>query len=63
MKHILVMGVRDEKLVQQLFSIDASCTLQEAVKRCQSYQATKSVTSAIWAPPTALRGVVKYKKG
>lgn len=61
-KHGILMGVRDEKLVQKLISMDASCSLQDAVKECRAYEATKSTTSAL-RTQTAVRAVSQYKKG
>lgn len=62
-KNGIPVGVSDEEFVQRLISLDASCTFQEAVTVYQSYEATKTVTSALRAPPSTVRTVSQYKKG
>jgi len=61
-KHGILMGVRDEKLIQKLISMDASSTLQDAVTECCAYEAAKSTTSAL-RDPAAVRAVSQYRKG
>jgi len=61
-KHGILMGVRDEKLIQKLISMDASSTLQDAVTECCAYEAAKSTTSAL-RDPAAVCSVSQYRKG
>ena len=62
LKMIILMGVRDEELVQKLISLDTTASLQDVVNTCRSYEATRKATSAIRAPPSQLCATSTYKK-
>ena len=55
------MGVRDEKFVQKLISLDTTVLLQDVVNTCRSYEATRKATAAIHAPPSQLCVTSTYK--
>jgi len=61
-KMIILMGVRDEELIQKLISLDTTASLQDVVNTCRSYEATRKATSAIRAPPSQLCATSTYKK-
>ncbi|KAK4310272.1 hypothetical protein Pmani_018151 [Petrolisthes manimaculis] len=63
MKMIILMGIRDDELVQRLISLDSTAYLADVVTICRSYEAAKCATSAIRAPQDQLRAVSAYKKG
>ncbi|KAK4316013.1 hypothetical protein Pmani_012797 [Petrolisthes manimaculis] len=60
---IILMGIRDDELVQRLISLDSTASLADVVTICRSYEAAKCATSAIRAPQAQLRAVSAYKKG
>ena len=62
LKMVILMGVRDEELVQKLISLDATASLQDVVNTCRSYEATRTAASAIRAPPSQLCATSTYKK-
>ncbi|XP_069985567.1 uncharacterized protein [Penaeus vannamei] len=62
LKMILLMGVKDEELVQHLISTHADASLQEMVTCCRSFEATKDAASAIHSSPSQLCAVSSYKK-
>ena len=62
LKMIILMGVRDEELTQRLISLDTTSSLRDVVATCRSYEAARSATSAIRAPPTQLCAISAYKK-
>ncbi|XP_068216653.1 uncharacterized protein [Palaemon carinicauda] len=59
---IIIMGVRDEELTQKLIALDTSASLATTVNECRSYEATRTATTAIRAPPSKLCAVSTYKK-
>ncbi|KAK4322661.1 hypothetical protein Pmani_006562 [Petrolisthes manimaculis] len=63
---VILMGVREEELIQKLISLDSHSSLDDMVTVCQSYEAARRTTSAIRAPPEQVRAIstyVKNKKG
>lgn len=56
------MGVRDEELTQKLIALDAAAPLATMVNECRSYEATRTATNAIRAPPSKLCAMSAYKK-
>lgn len=62
LRQVILMGVKDEELVQRLTSLDSSSSLKDVLTICRSYEAARCATSAIRAPPTAVRAVSRYKK-
>ena len=62
LKMIILMGLRDEELIQKLISLNAKASLQEFVDTCRSYEAAKKATSAIRATPFKLCATSTYKK-
>ncbi|KAK4320506.1 hypothetical protein Pmani_008668 [Petrolisthes manimaculis] len=59
---VLLMGVKNEELVQRIISLNAGSTLQEFVNCCRAYEATKMTASVIHAMPSQLKAVSTYKK-
>ncbi|ROT75198.1 putative uncharacterized protein K02A2.6-like [Penaeus vannamei] len=59
---ILLMGVKDEELVQRLISMHTDASLQEMVTCCRSFEATKDAASAIHSSPSQLCAVSSYKR-
>ncbi|KAK4325084.1 hypothetical protein Pmani_004240 [Petrolisthes manimaculis] len=59
----ILMGIRDDELVQHLILLDPKSSIVDVVTICRSYEAAKCATSAIRAPPDQLRAVSAYKKG
>jgi len=62
LKMILLMGVKDEELVQRLISLHADASLQEMVTCYRSFEATKDAASAIHSSPSQLCAVSSYKR-
>ncbi|XP_064122404.1 uncharacterized protein LOC135226620 [Macrobrachium nipponense] len=62
LKIIILMGIKDEELMQKLFSLKATASLQEVVNTCCSYEAARKATSAIRSPPSKLSAISSYKK-
>lgn len=61
LKMVILMGVRDEELIQRLISLDASALLQDIVNHCRSYESTHTTASAIHAFPSQMYVVSSYK--
>ncbi|XP_064100793.1 uncharacterized protein LOC135211412 [Macrobrachium nipponense] len=59
---MIIMRVRDEELTQKLIALDAAASLATMVNKCRSYEATRTATTAIRAPPSKLCAVSTYKK-
>ncbi|XP_069993525.1 uncharacterized protein [Penaeus vannamei] len=59
---IILMGIRDEELIQKLICLPSHSPLQDMVKTCKSFEATKSATSDIHAIPNQLCAVSAYQK-
>ena len=59
LKMIILMVVRDEKLVEKLINLESTASLQDT---CQSYEATRKATSAIRASLSQLCAVSTYRK-
>ncbi|KAG0711208.1 hypothetical protein GWK47_021100 [Chionoecetes opilio] len=49
LKMVLLMGVRDEELIQRLISLDTGASLQDVVTCCRSFEATRHTASAIYS--------------
>ncbi|XP_068229734.1 uncharacterized protein [Palaemon carinicauda] len=62
LKMNIIMEVRDEELTQKLIALDTSASLATMVNECRSYEATRTATTAIRAPPSKLCAVSSYKK-
>ncbi|KAK3870704.1 hypothetical protein Pcinc_024085 [Petrolisthes cinctipes] len=62
LKMVILMGVRDEELVQKLLTLDTTLSLQDIVKTCHVYEATRSTTSVKRALPSQVNVVSSYKK-
>ena len=62
LKMIILMGVRDEELTQKLIALDTKASLATMVNECCSYEATRTATTAIRAPPSKLCAVSAYRK-
>ncbi|XP_068204834.1 uncharacterized protein [Palaemon carinicauda] len=62
LKMIILMVIRDAELVQKLIALDANSPLQDFVTTCRSYEAAKTVTSAIRGPPSQLCAVSAYRR-
>lgn len=63
LKMVLLMGIRDEELVQRLLSLDTGAPLQDLVTLCRSYEAARNTASAIQSSPSQLCAISAYKKG
>ncbi|KAG0714186.1 hypothetical protein GWK47_014602 [Chionoecetes opilio] len=63
LKIVLLMGVRDEELIQRLISLDTGASLQDVVTCCRSFEATCHTASVIYSSPSQLRVMSTYKKG
>ncbi|KAK4309955.1 hypothetical protein Pmani_018422 [Petrolisthes manimaculis] len=48
---VILMGVREEELIQKLIFLDSHSSLDDMVTVCLSYEAARRTTSAIRAPP------------
>ncbi|KAK8372371.1 hypothetical protein O3P69_020950 [Scylla paramamosain] len=62
LKSVILMGVRDDELIQRLISLDDKCSLQEMVTACRSYEAARCATSDIRAQPTQVRALTPHQK-
>ncbi|KAK7068227.1 hypothetical protein SK128_025383 [Halocaridina rubra] len=60
-KMVVLMGFRDEKLIQRLISMDTRASLQVVVNCCHFYEATQSTASAIHSSPSHLCTISSYK--
>lgn len=63
LKMVLLMGIREEELVQCLISMDTGAPLQDVVTCCRSYEAARNTASAIQSSPSQLCAISAYKKG
>lgn len=63
LKMVLLMGIKDEELVQRLLSMDTGAPLKDVVTFCRSYEAARDTASAIQSSPSQLCAVSAYKKG
>lgn len=64
LKMVILMGVRDQELVQRLISLNATDSLQTFLTCCRSYEAARTTASAIKASPSQqLSALSAYKKG
>ncbi|KAK7070115.1 hypothetical protein SK128_006774, partial [Halocaridina rubra] len=61
LKMDILMGVRDQDLVQHLISLNAPTTLNIFVTCCRSFKAARTTASVIHALPNQLRAVSAYK--
>lgn len=59
---VILMGIRDEELIQRLISLDGSAPLQDVVNLCRPYEATQTTASAIHASPWQMCAVSSYKQ-
>ncbi|KAK4321768.1 hypothetical protein Pmani_007397 [Petrolisthes manimaculis] len=59
---VILMGVRDEELVQKPLTLDTILSLQDIVNTCSVYEANRSSTSAIRALLSQVNAVSAYKK-
>ncbi|XP_064083925.1 uncharacterized protein K02A2.6-like [Macrobrachium nipponense] len=59
---VILMGVRDEELIQRLIPLQPSSTLAEFVTCCRSYESTRATASAIASAPSQVNAVSTYKK-
>lgn len=62
LKQVILMGVRDNELVQHIIPLASTCSLDDFVEKCYSYEASRTIASAITAPPTSVRATSRYKK-
>lgn len=60
MKHAILMGVRDQELVEKLTDMPRG-TLQEVVDKCKSFESTKKNADAL-RDTASTRAVSQYKK-
>ena len=55
LKQVILMGVRDSKLVQRLITLAPTSSLDDLVQECYTHEATRSTATAITSPSTAAR--------
>ena len=60
LKHVILLGVSDQELVQELIGIIESHSLDQVIQHCYAYGATRRKASAITSPSTATRAVSSY---
>ncbi|XP_045105474.1 uncharacterized protein LOC123500985 [Portunus trituberculatus] len=60
---VLLMGIREEELVQRLISMDSGAPLQDLVTCCRSYEAARNTASAIQSSPSQLFSISAYRRG
>ncbi|XP_045120473.1 uncharacterized protein LOC123509916 [Portunus trituberculatus] len=63
LKMVLLMGIREEELVQRLISMDSGAPLQDLVTCCRSYEAARNTASAIQSSPSQLFSISAYRRG
>lgn len=61
-KMILLMGIREEELVQRLVSLDSHTSLDDFVTCCRTFESSRAAASAISAAPSQLNVVSTYKR-
>ncbi|XP_076037654.1 uncharacterized protein LOC143023062 [Oratosquilla oratoria] len=62
LKSVIIMGVRDDELIQRLISLDDKCSLQDMVNTCRSYEAARCATSDIRAQPAQVRALTHHQR-
>ncbi|ROT64572.1 hypothetical protein C7M84_017478 [Penaeus vannamei] len=62
LKMILLMGVREEELVQRLVSLDSQASLDDFVTCCRTFESSRAAASAIVAAPSQLNILSSYKR-
>lgn len=62
LKQVILMGVRDNELVERLIALEPTSTLDVFVEKCYAYEATRTTASAISAPPANVRATSRYKQ-
>ncbi|XP_069986299.1 uncharacterized protein [Penaeus vannamei] len=62
LKMILLMGVREEELVQRLVSLDSQASLDNFVTCCRTFESSRAAASAIVAAPSQLNILSSYKR-
>ncbi|XP_066978786.1 uncharacterized protein [Macrobrachium rosenbergii] len=59
---VILMGVRDEELIQCLVALQPSSTFADLVTCCSSFESTRATASAIASAPSQISAVSSYKK-
>ncbi|XP_050709713.1 uncharacterized protein LOC126994436 [Eriocheir sinensis] len=62
LKQVLLMGVRDTELVQELIGTIPTHSLDDVVKQCYAFEAARNTASAIASPSPAVRATSQYKR-
>lgn len=62
MKQVILMGVIDQELVQELIGIIPTHSLDKVVQHCYAFEAARRTANAITSPAQALCAVSRYKK-
>ncbi|XP_076068309.1 uncharacterized protein LOC143040770 isoform X3 [Oratosquilla oratoria] len=62
LKSVIIMGVRDDELIQRLISLDDKCSLQDVVNTCRSYETARCATSDIRAQPAQVRSLTHHQR-
>ncbi|ROT75496.1 hypothetical protein C7M84_005966 [Penaeus vannamei] len=62
LKMILLMGVREEELVQRLVSPDSQASLDDFITCCRTFESSSAAASAIVAAPSQLNILSSYKR-
>ena len=63
LKQVILMGVSDQELVQELIGIIPTHSLDQVVQHCFAYEAARRTASALTSPSTAARAVSSYMRG
>lgn len=61
-KQVILMGVSDQELIQELIGIIPTNSLDKVVQHCYAYEAAKRTATAITCPSKSASAVSKYKK-
>lgn len=61
-KQVILMGVTDQELIQELIGIIPTQSLDQVVQHCYAYEAAKHTATAITSNPKSACAVSQYKK-
>ena len=61
-KNVILMGVEDQELVQELIALIPTKSLDDVVRHCFNFEAARQTASVITSKPSNVCAVSKYKK-
>ena len=61
MKQVIMMGIRDEKLIQELIPNIPTSSLDEVVQQCYAFEAARNTASVIVSPEKLVCATSRYK--